>query len=161
MILGMSTPVFTLVHIVLSLAGIFSGFVVLFGMICRRKEPLWTFLFFVTNILTDATGFLFPFKALTPGLVIGALSLIVLTVAMIGYYILRLRGGWRGRYVITMAVALYFNVFILVVQSFEKIGVLRAIAPTQSAPPFWITQLVVLGLMIVLTVLAFRRFRPI
>jgi len=161
MILGMSIPLFTLVHVVLSLAGIFSGFVALLGMIRNRKEPLWTFIFFVTNILTDVTGFMFPFKAITPGIIIGALSLIVLVVAMIGYYIARLSGGWRGRYVITMAVALYFNVFVLVVQSFEKIEARKDIAPTQSSPVFGITQLVVLGVMILLTFFAFRRFRPV
>lgn len=160
MILGMTTPAFTLLHVLLSLGGIFTGFVVLFGMMRNRKEHLWTLLFFVTNILTDVTGFLFPFKAITPGIIIGALSLIVLIVAMVGFYGAHLSGGWRGRYVITAAIALYFNVFVLVVQSFEKISVLNAIAPTQSSPVFGITQLVVLVLMILLTVLAFKRFRP-
>ena len=161
MILGMSIPVFTLLHVLISLGGIFTGFVVLFGMIRNRKETLWTLLFFVLNILTDVTGFMFPFKTITPGIIIGALSLVVLFVAMIGVYVKRLAGGWRVRYVITAAVALYFNVFVLVVQSFEKMSVLHAIAPTQSSPVFGITQLVVFGLMTLLTVFAFRHFRPV
>jgi hypothetical protein len=160
MILGMSTGLFTGIHVLLSLVGIATGFIVMFGMIGGKKLPSWTAWFFVTNILTDVTGFLFPFKGITPGIIIGALSLVVLAVAMIGYYIQRLTGGWRARYVICAAVALYFNVFVLIVQSFEKIGALKAIAPTQSAPPFGIAQLCALGLVVLLTILAFRRFKP-
>jgi hypothetical protein len=161
MILGMSTGLFTGIHVLLSLAGIVTGFIVMFGMIGGKRLPSWTAWFFVTNILTDVTGFLFPFKGITPAIILGALSLVVLIVAIIGYYLKRLAGGWRARYVITAAVALYFNVFVLIVQAFEKIAPLKAIAPTQSAPPFGITQLVALGLLIVLTVVAFRRFRPV
>jgi hypothetical protein len=161
MILGMSTGLFTGIHVLLSLAGIVTGFIVMFGMIGGKRLPSWTAWFFVTNILTDVTGFLFPFKGITPAIILGVLSLVVLAVAIIGYYLKRLAGGWRARYVITAAIALYFNVFVLIVQSFEKIGPLKAIAPTQSAPPFGITQLVAVGLIVLLTVLAFRRFRPV
>jgi hypothetical protein len=160
MILGMSTGLFTGIHVFLSLVGIVTGFIVMFGMIGGKKLPKWAAWFFVTNILTDVTGFLFPFKGITPGIIIGALSLVVLLVAMIGYYGKRLTGGWRARYVITVAVALWFNVFILIVQSFEKIAALKEIAPTQASPPFGIAQLCALVLLIILTTLAFRRFRP-
>jgi hypothetical protein len=161
MILGMSTALFTGIHVFLSLAGIVTGIIVIFGMIGGKKLPKWAAWFFVTNILTDVTGFLFPFKGITPGIMIGALSLVVLVVAMIGYYIKRLTGTWRARYVITVAVALWFNVFVLIVQSFEKIPALKEIAPTQASPVFGITQLAALILMILLTVVAYRRFRPI
>jgi hypothetical protein len=160
MILGMSTGLFTGIHVFLSLVGIITGFILIFGMIGGKTLPKWAAWFFVTNILTDVTGFLFPFKGITPGIIIGALSLVLLAVAMIGYYGKRLAGSWRARYVITTAVALWFNVFVLIVQSFEKIGPLKAIAPTQAAPPFGITQLAALILMIILTVVAYRRFRP-
>jgi hypothetical protein len=133
---------------------------VLFGMIGGKKLPSWTAWFFISNILTDVTGFLFPFKGITPAIILGVLSLVVLAVAIVSYYIKRLAGTWRARYVITAAVALYFNVFVLIVQSFEKIAALKAIAPTQASPAFGISQLVALGLLIVLTVVAFRRFRP-
>jgi hypothetical protein len=161
MILGMSTGLFTGIHVVLSLIGIATGFMVFFGMIGGKKLHSWTAWFFISNILTDVTGFLFPFKGITPGIIIGALSLVVLLVALIAYYIKRLAGSWRGRYVIAAAVALYFNVFVLVVQSFEKIGPLKAIAPTQASPAFGIAQLIALCLLIILTVVAFRRFRPV
>jgi hypothetical protein len=161
MILGMSTGLFTAIHVILSLLGIATGFMVMFGMIGGKKLSSWTAWFFVTNLLTDVTGFLFPFKGITPGIIIGALSIVVLLVGFLSYYILRLRGTWRARYVICAAVALYFNVFVLIVQSFEKIPALTAIAPTQASPTFGITQLCALGLMVFLTILAFRRFRPV
>jgi len=160
MILGMSTGLFTGIHVVLSLLGIATGFMVLFGMIGNKKSTAWTAWFFGSNILTDVTGFLFPFNGITPAIILGGLSLVVLLVALIAYYIKRLAGGWRGRYVIAAAVALYFNVFVLIVQSFEKIGPLKAIAPTQASPAFGIAQLIGLGLIIVLTVVAYRRFKP-
>ncbi|UWZ83802.1 hypothetical protein [Occallatibacter riparius] len=160
MILGLSTGLFTGIHVVLSLLGIATGFMVLFSMIGNRKSAAWTAWFFISNILTDVTGFLFPFKGITPAIILGGLSLVVLLVALIGYYIKRLAGGWRGRYVVAAAVALYFNVFVLIVQSFEKIGPLKAIAPTQASPAFGIAQLIGLGLIVLLTVIAYRRFKP-
>jgi hypothetical protein len=160
MILGMSTGLFTGIHVVLSLIGIAAGFMVLFGMMGGKKLPSWTAWFFISNILTDVTGFLFPFKGITPGIIIGFLSLVVLAVAMIGYYVKRLAGSWRARYIITTAIALWFNVFVLIVQSFEKIQALKDIAPTQASPVFGITQLAALVLLIILTVVAYRRFRP-
>jgi hypothetical protein len=54
---------------------------------------------------------------------------------------------------------LYLNVFVLVVQSFEKVPALKAAAPTQKEPPFLVAQLAVLALFVVLTVLAVKRFR--
>jgi hypothetical protein len=161
MILGMSIGLFTGIHVVLSLIGIATGFMVFFGMIGGKKLASWTAWFFISNILTDVTGFLFPFKGITPAIILGVLSLVVLFIALIAYYVKRLAAGWRGRYVIAAAVALYFNLFVLVVQSFEKIGPLKAIAPTQASPAFGIAQLIALGLIILLTVVAFRRFRPL
>jgi hypothetical protein len=160
MILGMSTALFTGIHVLLSLAGIATGFIVLFGMIRGNRLPSWTAWFLISSILTDVTGFLFPFKGITPAIILGVLSLVVLLVASIAYYVKRLAGTWRARYVISAAVALYFNVFVLLVQSFEKIPDLKAIAPTQASPVFGITQLIALGLLVILTVMAFRRFRP-
>jgi hypothetical protein len=152
MILGMSTAMFTLVHVVLSLIGILSGFLVLVGMIGRKPSSLWTAIFFITNILTDVTGFLFPFKELTPGIILGILSLVALIAA-------GLARSKRGAYVAAIAVALYFNVFVLIAQSFRKIPALAEIAPTQASPVFGITQLVALIVIILLAVTAWRRFR--
>lgn len=156
----MSLAAFTALHVALSLIGIASGFVVLFGMIASQKMPGVTMLFLVTTILTSVTGFMFPYKGFTPGIGIGILSLIVLLVAVTARYIGRLRGKWRGTWVVTAALALYFNFFVLIVQSFEKIPSLHAMAPTQTETPFKVGQLITLALFAVLTSIAYARFRP-
>jgi hypothetical protein len=159
MILGLSTGTFTALHVALSLVGIASGFIAILGMINARWLPRWNALFLATTVLTSVTGFLFPFKGVTPGIVVGILSMVVLIVAIIACYSRRLGGGWRGTYVISAALALYFNFFVLIVQSFEKVPALKSLAPTQSEAPFKIAQLLALVLFVVLTVLAFKRFR--
>lgn len=160
MILGMSTATFTALHVVISLVAIASGLVVMYGFLQANRLNRSTLVFLLTTALTSLTGFLFPNEHITPGIVIGILSIIVLAVAAGARYGLRMRGLWRPVYVIAAAIALYFNVFVLVVQSFEKVPVLRALAPTQKEPPFGIAQLVVLILFVVVTVLAVKRFRP-
>ena len=160
MILGMTTSTFTLLHVLISLVGIAAGLVVMYGLLNAKRLDRWTAVFLATTALTSLTGFAFPNEHITPGIVIGILSLVVLAVATVARYTLRMSGVWRGIYVITAAVALYFNVFVLVVQSFEKVPALKAIAPTQKEPPFAVTQLVVLTLFILMTIVAVRRFRP-
>lgn len=160
MVLGMSLETFTLIHVVLSLIGILSGFVVIFGLLAGKRLDSLTMLFLVTTVLTSATGYLFPFHHLMPSHIVGILSLIVLTFAILARYVGRLSGAWRWIYVVNAAIALYFNVFVLVVQSFEKVPALKALAPTQKEPPFAVAQLVVLVLFIVLTIVAAKKFHP-
>jgi hypothetical protein len=157
MILGMSTPVFTLVHVILSLAGIAAGLVAILALAANKLSGLTGF-FLSTTALTSITGFLFPFHGIDPAIILGILSMIVLLLAAIALYVGKLRGGWRGAYVISAAVALWFNVFVLFAQLFAKVPALKAIAPTQSSPVFGATQLVVLAVFIVLTIRAFRGF---
>jgi len=158
MILGLSLSTFTFLHVLVSLAGIGSGFVVVLGLIAGKRLPRWTALFLATTALTSLSGFLFPFKGVTPGIVLGVLSLVLLLVAVIALYRGRLAGAWRGTYVINATLALYFNFFVFIVQLFAKVPALRAIAPTQSAPAFGITQLIVLAIFVGMAILAFRRF---
>lgn len=160
MILGMSTATFTALHVLISLVGIGSGLVVMYGFFNANRMDRWTQLFLATTALTSLTGFLFPNEHITPGIVIGILSMFVLAAAAGARYGLRMRGVWRPLYVVTSAIALYFNVFVFVVQSFEKVPPLRALAPTQKEPPFAIAQLLVLLLFVVATVFAVKRFRP-
>lgn len=160
MIFGMSLATFTLLHVVLSLIGIAAGFVVILGMIPSKRLPLWTAVFLVTTILTSVTGFLFPIKGITPGIVLGVLSMIVLGLAVVARYGGNFEGRWRGTYVVSTLLAQFFNVFVLVVQSFEKVPVLHAMAPTQTEGPFKIAQLAALVLFVVLGVLTYRNFRP-
>jgi len=155
----MTTAAFTTLHVVISLIGIATGFIVAFGMIGGRRLPAWNAVFLATTALTSLTGFLFPFKGITPGTVIGILSILILIVAVVALYSKQLSGGWRGTYVITAMLAQYFNFFVLIVQSFEKVPSLHALAPTGSEGPFKIVQLLALALFVALTVFAFKRFR--
>ena len=160
MILGMSTPTFTLLHVIISLVGIVSGIVVVFGMLGSHRLPGWTALFLFTTVLTSVTGFGFPVHQFMPSHGVGVISLLVLAVAIYARYPRQLAGAWRWVYVVTALIALYLNVFVGGVQAFEKVAALKAMAPTQTEPPFKLTQLVVLALFFVLTVVAAIRFRP-
>lgn len=138
-------PTFTLIHVVLSLAGIITGLVVAGGLIAGKRLDGWTGLFLATTVLTNVTGFGFPFTFLLPSHIVGALSLLILPVTIAARYWKQLAGTWRSVYVVTAIVALYFNVFVLVVQLFAKFPLLIAVAPTQKAPAFIVTQLMVLA----------------
>ena len=158
MIVGLSISTFTAVHVVVSLLGIFSGVVVLGGMFRSQRLPGWTALFLATTVLTSVTGFIFPSDHLLPSHIVGVISLVVLAVAILALYGYRLAGPWRWLYVASAGVALYLNVFVGVVQAFQKLPFLKTLAPTQSEPPFLVTQLVVLALFVGLTIGAALRF---
>jgi hypothetical protein len=149
---------FTAIHVVISLIGILSGLVVMFGMLASKPLDRWTVLFLLTTAATSLTGFFFPFHSLTPAIVVGAISLVILAVAILARYVGHLAGAWRWIYVVSAAVALYLNVFVLVVQLFQKVPALKALAPTQSEPPFAVSQLIVLVAFVVLAIAATRRF---
>ena len=157
MTFGMTT--FTFVHVLLSLIGIFSGFVVVFGLLVAKRLDGWTILFLASNVLTSVTGFLFPFHGFLPSHGVGILSLLALAIAIFARYGRHLAGLWRRTYAITAVIALYLNVFVLIVQLFQKVPALKAIAPTQSEAPFKVTQLVALVLFVVLGGSAAIRFR--
>jgi hypothetical protein len=150
---------FTLIHVAISLAAIASGFIVLFGLLAGKRLDLWTAFFLATTVATSVTGFGFPIHGFTPGIGIGILSLLVLAVAIYARYARHLAGVWRRVYVVTAMTALYFNFFVLIVQSFQKVPALKALAPTQSEPPFVVAQLVALVAFVVLGTLAAKRFR--
>ena len=160
MIVGMSVPTFTTVHTVISLIGIFSGLVVLYGMFSSKRLEAWTAVFLVTTILTSVTGFFFPVEKILPSHIFGVLSLLVLAVTLAALYVYRLAGKWRWLYVASAVFALYLNVFVGVVQSFDKVPFLNALAPTQKDPPFIIAQALVLLLFIYFGIKAVRGFRP-
>jgi hypothetical protein len=165
MILGMSLSTFVLVHVIISLVGIVAGFIVMFGMLGSNRMPGLTAIFLLFTILTSATGFLIPpllFEKLLPSHMIGVLSLILLAIACYALYGAKLSGSWRWIYVLTALLAQYFNVFVLVIQSFLKVGPLHALAPSvpPSEPPFAVAQGVVLVFFIIFIIGAIRRFHP-
>ncbi len=155
----MILEIYTAVHVLISLIAIFTGFVVLYGLLNARQSEGLTKWFLWTTVLTSVTGFFFPFKGFTPAYTLGGISLVVLAVALFALYRKRLAGGWRTTYVISAMMALYLNVFVLVVQLFKNVPALKALAPTQSEGPFKIAQLVVLLFFVVVTVLATTKFR--
>jgi len=153
----MILALYTLIHVAISLVGIFSGMVVLFGWLTGKQNPGWTRLFLWTTMLTSLTGFFFPFHGFTPALGTGILSMLILGVTV--YARRHPAILWQKIYVISAVAALYLNVFVLVVQLFLKVPALKAVAPKQSEPPFAITQGLVLIAFLVLGALATIRFR--
>lgn len=149
---------FTLFHVALSLAGIAAGFIVFAGLVTKKRLDAWTAIFLGTTIATSLTGFLFPIKGITPGLVIGAISLVILTIAVYARYAMKMAGAWRKIYVVTSAVAFYLNFLVLIVQSFQKIPILHALAPTGAELPVMIAQAVALAGFLVLGALATIKF---
>jgi hypothetical protein len=162
MILGMSLSTFTTVHVIISLIAIVAGIIVMFGMLGSNRMPGLTAIFLLFTILTSATGFLFPFNGVTPGIIIGVLSLVLLAIACVALYGMKLSGAWRWIYVLTALISLYFNVFVLVIQSFVKIPALTALAPGNppTGPVFAVVQGVVLVLFVLFIIGGIRRFRP-
>jgi hypothetical protein len=160
MIAGLSIENFTILHSAISLIAIASGLIVLAGMLRARRLSGWTALFLVTTILTSVTGFMFPINGLTPAIVVGLISIVILAIALMALYVKHLSGAWRWIYVTTALTALYFNVFVLIVQSFQKVPTLQKLAPAQSEPPFLIAQAVALIAFLILGTQAARRFRP-
>lgn len=160
MILGMSLASFTVLHLIISMIAIALGFVVAGGILASNKLPGWTAWFLILTILTSATGFLFPLTKLLPSHVVAIISLVLLAIAVYALYGKRVAGVWRGVYVVTAMLALWFNVFVLIAQSFQKVALLNVYAPTGSEPPFAITQGIVLIFFVFLIWLGIKRFRP-
>jgi hypothetical protein len=152
---------FTFTHVLISLVGIVSGFVVLFGLLTAKRLEGWTGLFLVATVATSVTGFGFPIDVILPSHIVGIISLVVLAIAIIARYAFHLSGFWRSVYVIGAGVALYLNVFVLIVQLFRKVPALNALAPTQSEPPFALAQGAVLVVFVVLVIAAVIRFHPV
>lgn len=157
---GIPTDTFLHIHVALSLIGIASGLVMLYGLLTGNPLAGWTALFLVTTILTGVTGFPLPPPGLDPARTIAIILLVLLAAAVVARYAFHLTGAWRWIYVVCAVTALYLNVFVGVVQAFQKLPFLQSLAPTQTEPPFQVTQIVVLAVFIVLGAVAAMRFRP-
>ena len=156
----MILQIYTIIHTLISLIAIFTGFVVLFGLLSDKRFDGWTKWFLITTLATTVTGFFFPFHGFTPAIGLGLISLPILALTIYARYPKNLAGAWRLIYVLGAVISLYFNVFVGVVQSFEKIPALDAMAPTQTEQPFKFSQLTVLSLFVILAIVAVIRFRP-
>lgn len=158
MILGMTA--FTATHVLISLIGIVSGLVVLFGMRASQLLNGWTLIFLVTTLATNITGFMFPYHGFTPAIGVGILSSLILVVALVARYSAHLAHAWRWVYVVASVAALYFNCFVLVAQAFQKIPALHALAPSGAGPVFGAVQGIVLLLFVLAGVLCVKGFHP-
>jgi hypothetical protein len=160
MIIGMSVAAFTQLHVIISLIGIAAGLIVLFGLLTGRRSPFWTAVFLSTTVLTSVTGFLFHSEKIGPPHIVGAISLVVLALAIFALYVRHLAGFWRVVYIVGAVFSLYLNAFVGVVQTFLKVPFFNAFAPTQQEPPFLVAQGLTLVFFIVLGVLSLKRFHP-
>ena len=156
----MILQIYTIIHTLISLIAIFTGLIVVFGMIGGKRLDGWTKWFLITAVLTTVTGFFFPFHGVTPAIILGMITVPVLAITICARCSRQLAGAWRWIYVVGAVMSLYFNLFVLVVQLFEKVPALHAIAPTQTESPFKLTQLAVLIVSILLGIVAVVRFRP-
>ena len=143
MIIGLSVPAFTLLHVVITLIAIVSGFVVVFGMIGSHRLPKTTSLFWTMTVLTTVTGFMFflsptQVKALTPAAATGIVATIVFVIGLLALYVKHLYGAWRWLYTGAATISLYLNVFVLITQSFGKLTFLNPAVTLKSmvGPPF-------------------------
>jgi len=161
MIMGMSVSAFTTLHVLISLAAILIGLAVVWGMLTANRTGRLIFVFLLTTALTTLTGFLFPIAAFIPALGVGIFSTFILVVTLAALYAFRMRGPWRWVFVTGAVLSLYLNVFVLVVQSFQKVPALKALAPRGSEAPFIITQGAVLAIFILAALLTLRRFQPV
>jgi hypothetical protein len=152
--------IYTLVHTALSIVAIMSGLLVVKGLIASAGRQLWTFLFFVSAWATTVTGFFFPFQGLTPAFILGLISLVPLALIYLARYRYRLTGAWRGTYVVSTVLVFYFNCFVLVVQSFQHVPTLNALAPTQTEPSFHVAQVGTFLLCLVAAIFSFRNYFP-
>ncbi len=154
------TTTFTVIHVVLSLVAICAGLVVAGGLLAGERLDGWTGLFLVTTVLTNVTGFGFPFVIFMASHGVGIVSLLALPVVIVARYRKQLAGAWRLVYVVGTVLVLYLNVFVLVVQLFRRVPAMLISAPTQTEPPFLVTQVVMLALFVWLGIAAAKRFRP-
>jgi hypothetical protein len=160
-IIGISIPIFTKLHVIISLVAIFTGFFFVKRMLENKTLNFWNTIFLITTVLTTATGFMFPLSGLTPAVITGIISTVILLIALFSLYVKHLQGPWRKTYIITALMAFYLNSFVAVVQSFQKIPALHELAPTQTEPPFAIAQFLVLVLFMVAGIFSVKRFKAI
>ena len=157
----MDSPLFTNIHVAISLIGILTGLVVMQGLLTARRYGVVTAIFLFFTVLTSATGYGFHRAHIMPSHIVGAISLVVLALALAALYGFHLRGAWRAAYVVAAVLAEYLNVFVLVVQSFLKVPALHALAPTGTTEPAFVAaQGAALVIFVVIGFLGLRRFRP-
>jgi hypothetical protein len=168
MIIGVSIATFTILHVIITLIAIATGFIVMFGMVCSKKMSGWSAIFWLTTLLTSVTGFMFPIHGFTPALGVGGFAMVVLAIGLLARYVKRFAGSWRWIYAVTAVVSLYLNFFVLIVQAFQKIPLINPLAPVVGPPfagatntQFAIAQGVALVFFVVMGIVTALKFRPV
>lgn len=159
MVLGLSLHAFTALHVIITIVELLAGVVLVLQMVAGKRSGL-NGVFLATGALTTLTGFLFPYHGITPGIILGFLSLPFLLLAAVSWYTGRLRGAWRVIYILSALIVLYFDAFVAIAQSFMKIPALHALEPTGKEPPFAVAQGLLLLVFLVIGFLALKHFRP-
>ncbi len=124
--------VFTVVHVVISLVAIVTGFIAMAQMLQDHTSNTVTGTFLSMTLLTSLSGFGFPAAQITPAHVFGVMSMALLATAFIALYVRRAMGVWKMTYILTAVLSQYLNVVVLIVQSFQKLSPLRVIAPPDA-----------------------------
>jgi hypothetical protein len=149
-----------LIHVVISLIAIVSGIVVAAGFLAANRHERSTLVYMVTTILTSLTGFLFPFHTVTPAIIVGSLCVLIFIPTALARYSFHLAGIWRSVFIVGAMVLLFFNCLVLIVQSFQKIPVLNALAPNGNEPPILAAQAALLVACVLVGYFSIRRFHP-
>jgi len=157
---GLPAETLLQIHVWLSVIGIITGIVTLYGLLTGHLFGLMTALFLLTTSLTSVTGFPLAPYGIDPPRILGVVSLVFLAVATTAIYVFHLAGHWRRVFVASVVASLYLNVFVAIVQAFQKLTFLKPLAPTQSEPPFLIVQLLALAVFVAFGVVALMRFGP-
>jgi hypothetical protein len=152
---------FTWIHTIFSLVMLGSGIVVMIALLRSQRRSIWSIVFLLTGLATSATGFGFlPIEQFLPSHWVGVISIVVLAITVLARYAFFLEGAWRWIFAVGAVIALYLDVFVFIAQLFQKVPALRALAPTQSEPPFLVVQLIALVGFVVLAIAAARKFHP-
>lgn len=160
MIPGLSIDTLLTVHVAVSLIGIATGVVAMSVLATGRWLVGWQAAFLITTALTSITGFLFPISGVTPAVLFGAISIAALAVTA-ATWPFRTRRAAGIAYAVAAMLALYLNLFVLIVQSFQKVPALQPLAPTRSEPPFLIVQAVLLIATVIIGAFTVRATRSL
>ncbi len=167
MIIGLLISTFTMLHVIITLVAIVTGFIVMFGLLKSKTLAGWSAIFWLMTVLISVTGFMFPITGFTPAIGTGIVASIVFAIGLLARYAKHFAGSWCWIYAVTAVISLYLNVFVSIVQSFQKLTILNPLAP-QVGPPFAgatntqfaIAQGVTLLFFVVMGIGVAIRFRP-
>jgi hypothetical protein len=148
-------------HVLISLVAIAAGFGLVYRLIANGSDSIFAKWFLATTAISLVTGFVFPFNGVTPAIHVGILCSVILLVTLYARHRARLAGIWRPTYVAGVTLLMFFNALVLIIQSFQKIGPLHALAPLGKEPTILACQVILLLGCVAAGILAMLRFKPV